>query len=80
MVCLDAPHPGTKAHVIAGVVSKLDVPTLVEAEVASAWGSPLPLSSTEALIHGDGGEMTVDQWAEVNGDIGEGQRLSAWVY
>lgn len=80
MVCLDSPGPNKKAHVITGAVSQIETPTFTETEVASAWGLPLPLSPTEALIHGDGGEMTVNQWIEVNGDIEDSQRLSAWVY
>lgn len=70
VVCLKSPGPNTKAQVITGVVSSVDEPL-------EAWSSPAP---TRPLIHGGGPDMTVDNWVEVNGDIGEGQRLSAWVY
>ena len=78
MVCLESPHANTKAHVITGVVSRTH-------EALAPGNSPasnmsLPATATESLIHGDGPAMTVENWVGVNGDIGEGQRLWAWVY
>lgn len=80
IVCIDSPEPHQKARVITGTVSAVDQPPTAEPQASSAQDLPPPLTSSACMIHGDGRDTTAQDWVDANGDIREGQRLSAWVY